>query len=183
MPVVIEWAYIVAAILFILGLKLLGKQASARRGNLLSAVGMLVAIVATLLVSGLHYQWIIIGAVIGSAIGAVAAQRVRMTAMPEMVALFNGAGGLASLLVGWVEYHNHPAEPVSRTLPIFLAVLIGGVTLTGSVLAYAKLAEKVKPAPSFSRSSNRLTRGCFSCLFFAARSSALTPRAVIPSFF
>ena len=147
MPVVIEWAYIVAAILFILGLKLLGKQASARRGNLLSAVGMLVAIVATLLVSGLHYQWIIIGAVIGSAIGAVAAQRVQMTAMPEMVALFNGAGGLASLLVGWVEYHNHPTEPVSRTLPIFLAVLIGGVTLTGSVLAYAKLAEKVQTRP------------------------------------
>ena len=147
MPVLIEWAYIVAAILFILGLKLLGKQTSARRGNLLSAVGMLIAIVATLLVSGLHYQWIIIGSVIGSAIGAVAAQRVQMTAMPEMVALFNGAGGLASLLVGWVEYHNHPTEPVSRTLPIFLAVLIGGVTLTGSVLAYAKLAEKVQTRP------------------------------------
>ena len=73
---------------------------------------MLVAIVATLLVSGLHYQWIIVGSVIGSAIGAVAAQRVRMTAMPEMVAFFNGAGGLASLLVGWVEYHKHPTEHV-----------------------------------------------------------------------
>jgi NAD(P) transhydrogenase subunit beta len=147
MPVLIDWAYIVAAILFILGLKLLGRQATARRGNLLSALGMLIAIVATLLVSGLHYQWIVVGVIIGSAIGAVAAQRVQMTAMPEMVALFNGAGGLASLLVGWVEYHNHRAQPLSAAIPIFLAVIIGGVTLTGSVLAYAKLAEKVQTRP------------------------------------
>ncbi|MEO8044552.1 MAG: NAD(P)(+) transhydrogenase (Re/Si-specific) subunit beta [Spartobacteria bacterium] len=157
MPVLIDWAYIAAAILFILGLKLLGKQATARKGNLLSAVGMLIAIVATLLVSGLHYQWIILGLLIGSAIGAVAAQRVQMTAMPEMVALFNGAGGLASLLVGWVEYHNHPDQPVSTTIPIFLAVLIGGVTLTGSLLAYAKLAEKMQSRPilfSFQKTIN-----------------------------
>ncbi len=147
MPVLIDWAYIAAAILFILGLKLLGKQATARRGNLLSALGMLIAIVATLLVSGLHYQWIVVGLVIGSAIGAIAAQRVQMTAMPEMVALFNGAGGLASLLVGWVEYHNHPAQPLSAAIPTFLAVLIGGVTLTGSVMAYAKLAGKVQTRP------------------------------------
>ena len=147
MPVLIDWAYIVAAILFILGLKLLGKQATARRGNLLSALGMLIAIVATLLVSGLHYQWIVVGVFLGSAIGAVAAQRVQMTAMPEMVALFNGAGGLASLLVGWVEYHNHRTQPLSAAIPIFLAVIIGGVTLTGSVLAYAKLAEKVQTRP------------------------------------
>ena len=147
MTLLIDWSYIVASVLFILGLKLLGKQATARKGNLLSSVGMLIAIVATLLVSGLHYQWIVIGLVIGSVIGGVAAQRVQMTAMPEMVALFNGAGGLSSLLVGWVEYHNHPAQPVATTLPIFLAVLIGGVTLTGSVLAYAKLAEKVQTRP------------------------------------
>ncbi len=147
MPILIDWAYIVASILFILGLKLLGKQGTARKGNLLSALGMLIAIVATLLVSGLHYQWIIVGLVVGSAIGAVSAQRVQMTAMPEMVALFNGAGGLSSLLVGWVEYHNHPAQPVATALPIFLAVLIGGVTLTGSVLAYAKLAEKIQTRP------------------------------------
>ncbi len=147
MPVLIDWSYIAAAILFILGLKFLGKQATARKGNLISAVGMLLAMVATLLVSGLHYQWIIVGLFIGAAIGAVAAQRVQMTAMPEMVALFNGAGGLASLLVGWVEYHNHRTPPLSAAIPIFLAVLIGGVTLTGSVLAYAKLAGKVQTRP------------------------------------
>ncbi|MGI8890649.1 MAG: NAD(P)(+) transhydrogenase (Re/Si-specific) subunit beta [Chthoniobacterales bacterium] len=147
MPLLIDWSYLVAAILFILGLKYLGKQATARRGNLISAVGMLLAIVATLLVSGLHYQWIIIGLLVGAAIGAIAAQRVQMTSMPEMVALFNGAGGLSSLLVGWVEYHNHPNQPIATTIPIFLAVLIGGVTLTGSVLAYAKLAEKIQSRP------------------------------------
>jgi NAD(P) transhydrogenase subunit beta len=147
MPVLIDWSYIAAAILFILGLKFLGKQATARKGNLISAVGMLLAMVATLLVSGLHYQWIVVGLFIGAAIGAVAAQRVQMTAMPEMVALFNGAGGLASLLVGWVEYHNHRTPPLSTAIPIFLAVLIGGVTLTGSVLAYAKLAGKVQTRP------------------------------------
>ncbi len=70
-----------------------------------------------------------------------------MTSMPEMVALFNGAGGLASLLVGWVEYHNHPNQLLSAAIPTFLAVLIGGVTLTGSLLAYAKLAEKVQSRP------------------------------------
>jgi NAD(P) transhydrogenase subunit beta len=157
MPLLIDWSYIVAAVLFILGLKLLGKQATARRGNLLSAVGMLIAIVATLLVRGLQYQWIVLGLVIGSLIGAVAAQRVKMTAMPEMVALFNGAGGLASLLVGWVEYHNHRAPELSAAIPIYLAVLIGGVTLTGSVVAYAKLAEKIQSRPvlfSFQRAVN-----------------------------
>ena len=147
MAVLIDWSYIAAAILFILGLKFLGKQATARKGNLISAVGMLLAMVATLLVSGLHYQWIIVGLFIGAAIGAVAAQRVQMTAMPEMVALFNGAGGFASLLVAWVEYHNHRTPPLSAAIPIFLAVLIGGVTLTGSVLAYAKLAGKVQTGP------------------------------------
>ncbi len=147
MQILIDWSYIAAAILFIFGLKMLGKQATARRGNLVSAIGMLIAIVATLLTSGLHYEWIVIGVVIGSAIGAVAAQRVQMTAMPEMVALFNGVGGLASLLVGWVEYHNHPAQPLAATVPIFLAVLIGGVTFTGSVIAYAKLAEKITGRP------------------------------------
>ena len=182
MPVLIDWAYIVAAILFILGLKLLGKQATARRGNLLSAIGMLIAIVATLLVSGLHYQWIVVGLVIGSAIGAVAAQRVQMTAMPEMVALFNGAGGLASLLVGWVEYHNHPAQPVATTLPIFLAVLIGGVTLTGSVLAYAKLAEKMQTRPILFSFQQPINAGLLLLVFFLGYIFCVHPATNYPIF-
>ncbi len=147
MQTLIDWSYIAAAILFVFGLKMLGRAATARRGNFLSAVGMLLAIVATLLTRGLHYQWIILGVILGSAIGAVAAKRVQMTAMPELVALFNGVGGLASLLVGWVEYHIRPDRPVAITVPIFLAVLIGAVTFTGSLVAYAKLAEKIPGKP------------------------------------
>jgi NAD(P) transhydrogenase subunit beta len=72
---------------------------------------------------------------------------VKMTAMPEMVGLFNGFGGLASLLVGWAEYHSRPASPTFTIVAIFFAVLIGGVTFTGSVVAYAKLAEKISGKP------------------------------------
>jgi NAD(P) transhydrogenase subunit beta len=182
MTLLIDWSYIAASVLFILGLKLLGKQATARNGNLLSAVGMLIAIVATLLVSGLHYQWIVLGLLVGTAIGGVAAQRVQMTAMPEMVALFNGAGGLSSLLVGWVEYHNHPAEPVATTLPIFLAVLIGGVTLTGSVLAYAKLAEKVQTRPILFAFQQPVNAGLLLLVFFLGYIFCVHPATNYPIF-
>ncbi len=139
----IAFAYIVAAVFFIFGLKMLSKQETARRGNFVSALGMVTAIVATLLKSGLDFQWIALGAVIGAVIGAVAAIRVKMTAMPEMVALFNGSGGLASLLVGWWEYHKAPQPPTFTAVAIVLAVLIGGLTFTGSLVAFGKLSEKL----------------------------------------
>jgi NAD(P) transhydrogenase subunit beta len=138
-----EWLYIIAASLFVVGLKMLSSPETARRGNVVSAVGMLLAIIATFLKGGLSFTWIAVGFVIGSAIGAVSAYRVKMTAMPEMVAIFNGFGGLASLLVGWDEYHMHRDAPTFTIVSIYLAVLIGGVTFTGSVLAFAKLAELV----------------------------------------
>ncbi len=98
----IQFAYIISAALFIYGLKQLGSPATARRGNMISSTGMLVAIVAALLDQGIvDYQWIVIGIVIGGAIGAFVARTVEMTSMPEMVALFNGFGGMASLLVVW----------------------------------------------------------------------------------
>ncbi|HYE65069.1 MAG TPA: NAD(P)(+) transhydrogenase (Re/Si-specific) subunit beta [Pyrinomonadaceae bacterium] len=144
---IINLGYIVASVLFIFGLKMMSSQATARRGNQLSALGMLLAIVCTLLTRGLAFQWIVIGLTVGAIIGAWAAYAVKMTAMPEMVALFNGFGGLASLLVGWVEYHMHPASPASTIVAIYFAVLIGGVTFTGSLIAYAKLAEKITGRP------------------------------------
>ena len=101
MYTVIELSYIASAVLFIFGLKMLGKPATAVRGNKVSAVGMLIAVVATLLYEGMDYKWILLGMAIGGVIGTVAAVRVPMTSMPEFVALFNGTGGLASLLVGW----------------------------------------------------------------------------------
>jgi NAD(P) transhydrogenase subunit beta len=143
----VEWLYIIAASLFVIGLKMLGSAATARRGNVVSAVGMLLAVIATLLQGGLHFTWIIAGVLVGSAVGAVAAYRVKMTAMPEMVALFNGFGGLASLLVGWAEYHMHRDAPAFTAASIFLAVLIGGITFTGSMLAFAKLSERVTGKP------------------------------------
>ena len=141
-----EWFYIIAASLFVVGLKMLSSPETARHGNLVSAVGMLLAIVATLQ-GRMSFSWIMAGFLIGSAAGAISAYRVKMTAMPEMVALFNGFGGLASLLVGWAEYHMHRTPPTFTAASIYLAVLIGGVTFTGSVLAFAKLSELVPGKP------------------------------------
>ena len=111
-PQIINIAYIVSAVIFILGIKMLGKAESARKGNILSSVGMLVAVVFTLfdhkiLDASDKITWVILaaGLLLGAVIGLVAAKKVKMTSMPEMVALLNGFGGLASLLVAWVEYH------------------------------------------------------------------------------
>ncbi len=152
----INISYIAASIIFIYGLKMLGRQETARRANIISAVGMLIAIVATLLIKGLHYQWIIIGMLIGSAIGAYAAYVVKMTAMPEMVGLFNGFGGLSSLLVGMAEYHLHQHRPIETLITIFLTVLIGAVTFSGSVIAWAKLGEKMSGKPVLFRGQKLL---------------------------
>ncbi len=147
MTTVIFLAYIAASILFIYGLKMLGRAHTARRGNMVSAVGMLVAIVATLLLGGLDYTWVIVGLVVGTAIGWWAAAKVKMTQMPEMVALFNGSGGLASMLVGWAEYIREPNAGLVTSIAIFFAILVGAVAFTGSVIAWAKLAERMTGKP------------------------------------
>ena len=142
----INATYIIAAALFIFGLKQLGSPATAVRGNLLSAVGMFIAVVVTLFSREiLEFQWIIAGVLIGSAIGAVAAKKVAMTSMPEMVALFNGSGGLASLLVGWAALYN-TGNTTFTVVTILLSVLIGGVTLSGSIIAWGKLSEVMTSA-------------------------------------
>lgn len=153
-PDFINLFYIIAAILFIYGLKMLGNAQKARKGNFLSAIGMLIAIVAALISNNvLQWQWILIGIVAGSIVGAVASRRVAMTAMPEMVALFNGFGGASSLLVGWAEYQRYISEgnlmkvSVTSLLIIIVTILIGGVTFTGSLIAWAKLAGKIPSKP------------------------------------
>ncbi|MEX1032757.1 MAG: NAD(P)(+) transhydrogenase (Re/Si-specific) subunit beta [Cellvibrionaceae bacterium] len=146
MEILVNASYIVAAVFFIFGLKLLGHPRSARRGNMLSALGMLIAVVVTLLANGIvDYQWIFGGFVVGALIGVLASRLVAMTAMPEMVAIFNGFGGLASLLVGWAAFTTDASQFVLVT--IFLSILIGGVTFTGSVLAWGKLSEKITGRP------------------------------------
>jgi NAD(P) transhydrogenase subunit beta len=141
----IKIAYLVASVLFIVGIKMLGKTATARRGNSLSAVAMLIAVVATLLDKQvLDYTEIFITILIGSAIGTYIAQKVEMTSMPEMVALFNGFGGAASVLVATSEYWRqaHDANATMETVvavTVIISVIIGSITLTGSLVAFGKL--------------------------------------------
>ncbi len=141
LDVVINLTYVVASVLFVVGLKMLSHPDTARRGNLISGVGMLIAVIVTLLEHQIvSYQYIIAGTIVGSIIGAVAAYRVAMTSMPEMVGLFNGAGGLASLLVGWAALYQS-GDTRFTYITIVLSILIGGVTFTGSLVAWGKLAE------------------------------------------
>jgi len=140
-------SYVVSAILFIFGLKMLGSPATARRGNLLSSVGMLIAVIAGLTAEDIvSYEYIIGGVIIGSIIGALAARLVAMTSMPEMVALFNGSGGAASLLVGWATLYATADISTFTAVTVLLAILIGGVTFTGSLIAYGKLSETINSA-------------------------------------
>ena len=138
----IQLGYVIAAGLFIFGLKMLGSPDTARRGNGVSAIGMLVAIVSPLLDQGIvQYEYILGGMIVGGAIGAIAARTVAMTSMPEMVALFNGVGGAASGLVGVAALSI--AEGSFTYITIILSILIGGVTFTGSLVAYGKLSETI----------------------------------------
>lgn len=172
----INIAYIVASIFFIVGLKMLGSPATARKGNIVSGLGMLIAVSVTLFDQQiLDSSWIFIGIVIGGAIGLAGAKLVGMTEMPQMVAVFNGLGGMASLLVGCAEFekgqvHSALAQGsasvgtvagTAQASPnvvvfaaIFLAVIIGGVTFSGSVIAYAKLAERMNTKPILFRGQN-----------------------------
>ena len=142
LELIIQLGYVVAAGLFIFGLKMLGSPDTARKGNGISAIGMLVAIVAALLDQGIvQYEYILGGMVVGGLIGAVAARTVAMTSMPEMVALFNGVGGAASGLVGVAALSI--ADGSFTYITIILSILIGGVTFTGSLVAYGKLSETI----------------------------------------
>jgi NAD(P) transhydrogenase subunit beta len=188
METVIQLSYMVAAVLFILGLKMLGKATTAPRGNQVSALGMLIAVCAALLDHHvISYKVIIAGVIIGSVVGAFAAQRVKMTAMPEMVALFNGFGGIASLLVGWAEYHhNFLLDPDKMTpfsmVATYLAVIIGGITFTGSLVAYAKLAEKITSKPILFDKQKPVNAGLLAAAVFILILGAMAPQSTYPLF-
>ena len=151
-PTGIQLSYLVAVSLFFVGLKKLGSPATARNGNLLASAGMLIAIVATLLEKEvLNYEMILLGIVIGSIIGAIAAYKVEMTAMPQMVGLFNGLGGAASAMVAVGEFWRFLAAaqspPLPTTITALLGILIGGITFTGSLIAFAKLQGIISGSP------------------------------------
>ena len=144
-----EITYIVAAVLFILGLKRLSSPATARSGNLMGAIGMLLAVVATLIVEEIIGPWALVGGlVLGGAIGAAMAYMVRITAMPQMVAVLNGFGGGASALVAGAEYLRITETTAAFDVGIIaLTVLVGGLTFSGSVIAWAKLQEVMTGRP------------------------------------
>ena len=152
LPSAIQLGYLVAASLFIVGLKQLGSPATARQGNVLAAIGMLIAIVGTLLEKQVvSYELIAVGIIIGSILGTIMAKTVAMTDMPQMVGLLNGFGGAASALVAVGEFWRYLSIPESpapdATITILLGVLIGGITFTGSLVAFAKLQELLPGAP------------------------------------
>src|SRR5436305_8920161 len=144
--------YLIPIASFILALRFLSNPAHARRGNQIGAVGMLVAIVVTWIKVGTTSWWAIaVGMLIGGGFGAVAARTVKMTAMPQMVALFNGVGGGAAALIALAEVHRILPEPgapkVDISLAIVLSALIGAISFSGSMVAFAKLQELIGGRP------------------------------------
>jgi H+-translocating NAD(P) transhydrogenase subunit beta len=146
--------YLIGSVTFILGLKMLSSPATARKGNLVAAAGMGIAIIGTIFLpynnNGDHlhnYLWIFGGLIIGSVIGTLAAKKVKMTSMPEMVSMFNGMGGACAALISLVEFGHatHEGNPgVGKILIIVLGLIIGSVSFAGSMIAWGKLAGKVK---------------------------------------
>ena len=164
--------YIISALLFIAGLKMMTSPSTARSGNMISASGMLIAILTTLLEQGIiDYKWIFIGIIIGSIIGVFASRMIQMTEMPEMVAIFNGFGGIASLMVAWAalypeltdfDINNGYLVGSSNTLlmaTIIMSILIGGITFSGSLIAYCKLSEKI-PGKAYLIPGQRFISSC-----------------------
>jgi NAD(P) transhydrogenase subunit beta len=144
--------YLVTIVTFILALRFLSRPDKARWGNRIGAAGMLLAIAVTFAQNEIVSYWeIALGMVIGGGFGAVAARRVKMTAMPQMVALFNGVGGGAAALVSWAEFHNRAPLPgnlkVDISLAIMLSALIGAISFAGSMIAFAKLQELIQGRP------------------------------------
>ena len=135
--------YIISSVMFILGIKMLGKEATAVKGNYLSALAMFSAVGITCLSLDIDIKIILAGVVLGGLIGSLIAIKVKMTAIPEMVALFNGFGGLATFLIAWSQF-NEPSNSVFQHVLIMLTIYIGGITFSGSLIAYGKLSEKLK---------------------------------------
>ena len=168
----IQLTYFAASALFILGLKALGSPETARRGNLLAAGGMFLAIVGTLVHQDIvSYEWILIGMLIGSAIGGAMAIFMPMTAMPERIALSHAFGGLAAAFVGVSEYYRQGAEmELIHTVPVGFEVIFGALTFTGSLMAFGKLSGWVTQVPvtyKFQNQSNLSLFGIVLALYLA----------------
>jgi NAD(P) transhydrogenase subunit beta len=150
-PNPIEYAYLLTGVLFIVGLRLLGSPKTARLGNRVAAVGMLISLVAVLAASGfVSWPILIVGLVLGAGVGIAGAMRVKMTAMPQMVAIFNGAGGGAAAMVAAAEFLSRVdahAVTTDAGITIILSAVVGAMSFTGSIIAYLKLQELMTGRP------------------------------------
>jgi NAD(P) transhydrogenase subunit beta len=135
--------YVGSSVMFILGIKMLGKEATAVKGNYLSAIAMFSAVGITCLSLEIDLKIIVAGVLLGGFIGSLIAIKVKMTAIPEMVALFNGFGGLATFLIAWSQFYE-PDNSLYQHALIMLTIYIGGITFSGSLIAYGKLSERLK---------------------------------------
>ena len=143
-PTIQNITYIIASVLFITGIKMLGKESTAVKGNFLSALAMFIAVAITC-IGIVNPLLLFSGIIIGAIVGSIIALKVKMTSIPEMVALFNGFGGLATFLIAWSEFNNNP-ETFFQSALVMITLAIGGITFTGSLVAYGKLSEKLKIA-------------------------------------
>jgi NAD(P) transhydrogenase subunit beta len=159
---VAEAAFLIASLLFIFGLKRLSSPRSARSGNMLAAVGMALALGGTFLLPGMgHFGWILLAIVIGAVPGWLLARRVKMTAMPQMVSLFNGMGGACALFISLGEWLGEPSggRDLGRTFPMLLGIVFGSVSFTGSLVAFGKLQGLITEKPlrwPFQKTGNAL---------------------------
>ena len=143
-PTIQNITYIIASVLFITGIKMLGKESTAVKGNFLSALAMFIAVAITC-IGIVNPLLLFSGIIIGAIVGSIIALKVKMTSIPEMVALFNGFGGLATFLIAWSEFNNNP-ESFFQSALVMITLAIGGITFTRSLVAYGKLSEKLKIA-------------------------------------
>jgi H+-translocating NAD(P) transhydrogenase subunit beta len=155
----IDVAYLVAAICLIIGIKRLSHPRTARSGNLVAAAGMAIAVGFTFAIEGLERYWLIVaGMAVGTVIGVVSARAVRMTAMPQMVALFNGVGGGAAALIAAAEYHSRAGDPGrlpgELLIGILFSAVVGSVSFWGSLVAFGKLQELVPGRPILAPAQN-----------------------------
>jgi H+-translocating NAD(P) transhydrogenase subunit beta len=161
---VTQVAYLAASLLFILGLRSLSSPATARRGMQQAAVGMLLAVIGTLVHQDIvRYEWIALGVAVGTAVGVAMARLTPMTAMPQQIAVSHGLGALAATLVGVAEYSRHASGAVGhgQMLALGLEVLLGSLTVTGSLMAFGKLQELVPTRPVTYPGQNLVNIGLF----------------------
>ncbi len=159
-----QLGYIFSAMLFIYGLKMLSKEDTAARGNLVSSTGMFLAVLVTI-VEIINPLLVISAIVLGGLIGSLFALKVKMTSIPEMVALFNGFGGLSSFFLAWSEFNNLTTSSLILLIT-YATVIIGGVTFSGSVIAFLKLSEMYKGGSNFLNLASRWFL-IFSLIFIA----------------